>query len=165
MLVRFADHRGTAGSTDGECIDGTLGNVIDALRDQYPEANIVMSPGLAKVKVGDLKLRAGRLTEELEAVRVASGEKFDLQTPGEAGPRIDPNTGMPIASTNRPYAGLFALREAQNRTQAHRMVEAFNIGPYLEWLERRPPGARKGNPEQEGLSELQEMIDVARTDG
>jgi hypothetical protein len=139
-------------------VEGNLGNVIDALRDEYPEANIVMSPGLAKVKVGDLKLRAGRLTEELEAVRVASGEKFDLQTPGEAVRHIDPTTGLPIGSTNSPYAGLFVLREAQSPSQPQRMVEAFNVGPYLEWLGRRPPGERKGSPEQEGLDELQQMI-------
>jgi len=145
-------------------VDATLGRVIDALREQYPEANIVMSPGLAKVKVGDLKLRAGRLTEELEAVRVASGEKFDLQTPAQAVPTIDPTTGMPVASTKSPYAGLYTLRQAQYSSQPPRMLEAINIGPYLEWLGRRPSGARKGNPEQEGLSELQEMIDVAVTD-
>ena len=63
-------------------VEATLANVVDALRDQYAEANIILSPGLSKLKVGDLKLRAGKLSDELEAVRVASGvgsSRVDLQ--------------------------------------------------------------------------------------
>src|SRR5579872_578458 len=41
----------------GRKVEATLGNVIDALRDQYSQANIINSPGLEKIKVGDLKLR------------------------------------------------------------------------------------------------------------
>ncbi|HSU56856.1 MAG TPA: hypothetical protein VLT36_22545 [Candidatus Dormibacteraeota bacterium] len=145
-------------------VDATLGRVIDALREQYPEANIVMSPGLAKVKVGDLKLRGGRLTEELEAVRVASGEKFDLQTPAQAVPTIDPTTGMPVASTKAPSAGLYVLRQAQYSSRPPRILEAMNIGPYLEWLGRRPHEEGKRHSEQQELSELQEMIDAAVLD-
>src|SRR6516164_3654869 len=48
----------------GGKVEATLGNVVDALRDQYTEANLVLAPGLAKLKVADLKLRAGRLLDE-----------------------------------------------------------------------------------------------------
>jgi hypothetical protein len=58
-----------------------LGNVVDVLRDRYTNANIVMSPGLAKLRISDLKLRAGHLADELEAIRVASGGKFEWTGP------------------------------------------------------------------------------------
>src|ERR1043166_827835 len=54
-------------------IEPTLGHVVDTLRERYAEANIAISPGLSELRVGDLKLRARNLPEELEAIRVASG--------------------------------------------------------------------------------------------
>src|SRR5436190_5565196 len=68
------------GSTSGKP-EATLGNVIDAVRQRYPDANIVMSPGLARVKISDLKLRARSIWEELEAIRVASGGRFEWSGP------------------------------------------------------------------------------------
>jgi hypothetical protein len=147
-------------------VDATLEKVIDALRDQHPEANIVMSPGLGKLKVGDLKLRAGRLAEELEAVRVATGEKFDLKTPGEPMVDLDPKRGLPPDQGKTPNAGLFVLREAQKPPQEQRVVEAFNIGPYLEWLAHRPGEERKptAEKEQEALDRIELMIVQTITD-
>src|SRR5262249_3196749 len=60
----------------------TLTSIVDRLRDRHPEANIAMSPELAGVKISDLKLRATSLDEELEALRVASGERFIWSKPG-----------------------------------------------------------------------------------
>jgi hypothetical protein len=138
--------------------EAMLPNVIDALRDQYTQANIVLSPSLAKVKVGDLKLRAGHLDEELEAVRVASGEKFQVHASGRPNPTVDPTTGLPPTQDLSINSGLFVLREAPPTAQSQKIVEAFNIGPYLEWLGHRPTADQRGNPENEGLSEIYRVI-------
>src|SRR5258708_1767017 len=42
----------------GKQQEATLANVVDALRDMFPENNIAMVPELARVRVADLKLRA-----------------------------------------------------------------------------------------------------------
>ena len=120
-------------------LEATLGNVVDALRDRYTKANLVVAPGLAKMKIADLKLRAGNLAEELEALRVASGLKFEWVGAGSAGPNIapgagaqavDPTTGQLIAiPTTETNAGLFVLREPTPTPETSRTVEAFNIGP------------------------------------
>jgi len=137
----------------GGKVEATLPNVVDALRDQHTEANISLAPGLAQVKVGDLKLRAARLEEELEAVRVASGDKFEVQSPGPQAP-IDPNTGLPT----KPNSGLFVLRQSRPTPQTQRIVEAFNIGPYLEWLGHRPNPAARPAPEDEALEEIIKVL-------
>ncbi len=141
-------------------VEATLPNVVDALRDQYQDANIVLSPSLAKVKVGDLKLRAGRLIDELEAVRIASGEKFEVQAPnGPIPQQIDPNTGLPVGSVRSSNAGLFVLRAARPIGQNRRVVEAFNISPYVEWLRHQPKQAVGGGVEQApGPDEIELMI-------
>jgi hypothetical protein len=101
-----------------EKVEATLANVIDNVRQRYPEANIAMSPGMARIKVSDLKLRTLGLAQELEAIRVASGEKFSATNLG-----ADPHS-------SKPNQGLFTLRETTTPDR-ERMVEAFNIGPYL----------------------------------
>src|SRR5258706_11054377 len=60
-----------------ERVLATLATVVDVLRERYADANLVISPGLASLPIGDLKLRARNLPEELEAIRVAGGAKFD----------------------------------------------------------------------------------------
>jgi hypothetical protein len=144
----------------GTKVDATLANVVDALRDRYTEANIIFSPGLAKLKVGDLKLRAGWLGEELQAVRVASGEKFEVETPGGPAPQqIDPTTSLPLAAARSINAGLFVLRQSVPPAQRHRVVEAFNIGPYLDWLRLQPKdGNSKGKEDDYGPQELKMII-------
>src|SRR5262245_59670057 len=66
---------GVSGAS-GRKTDATLGNVVNALRDMHPEANIAMAPELAQIRIADLKLRAAELDSEIEALRVASGSKF-----------------------------------------------------------------------------------------
>lgn len=158
----------------GRGSEATLGNVVDALRDRYTTANIVLAPGLAKLKLSDLKLRAGHLADELEAIRVASGAKFDWMGPGSAGPNmppessgpaIDPTTGQPIAAApTGTNTGLFVLREPTPTTETARTVEAFNIGPYLQWLrEKQDPKEAQDRREQEvarSLDELEKIVAV-----
>jgi len=137
-------------SGDGRNREATLDNVLDVLRDNYTHANIVMAPGLAKVKIADLKLRALQLPEELEAVRVASGYKFEWHGPGDnlvAGgvqlgsesAAVNPATGLPVSpgeAASQFNAGLFVLREPVPTTENSRMVEVFNLSPYLERLHK-----------------------------
>ena len=111
---------------DGRKMEATLANVVDALRTRYQDANIAVAPGLGKLKISDLKLRAGQLTDELEAVRVASGNKFDIKGPGGV-PVIDPNTGRPLNESSN--SGLFVLQGPPATEQSERYVEAFNIEP------------------------------------
>ncbi len=159
---------------NGRGREATLGNVVDALRDRYTKANLVLAPGLAKIKIADLKLRAGNLAEELEAIRVASGLKFEWLGAGSAGPNlapgagalaIDPTTGQPLAlPTTETNAGLFVLREPTPTPETVRTVEAFNIGPYLHWLrEKQDPKAAPDRREQEvakSLDELEKIVAV-----
>ncbi len=157
----------------GRGTEATLGNVVDALRDQYTTANIVLAPGLAKLKISDLKLRAGHLADELEAIRVASGAKFDWMGPGSAGPnippslttKIDPTTGQPTAAAAaESNTGLFVVREPAPTPETERTVEAFNIGPYFQWLrEKQDPKEAQDHREQEvakNLNELEQIIQV-----
>ena len=136
---------------EGQKLEPTLGNLIDALRERYSEANIALAPGLAKLKISDLKLRTGRLTDELEAIRVASGGKFAWLCPGSPEPNMpvgplamDPRTGLPRPAPDA-NTGLFILRDPAPTEENERVVEAFNIGPYLEWVTGRT------NPAQETL--------------
>ena len=138
----------------GRKVEATLPNIVDALRARYTDANIVLAPNLTKVKVGDLRLRAGRLGEELQAVRVASGDKFEIEVPN--GPTIDQTTGFPIAYSQNGNASLLVLRESKPRPETRRIVEAFNIGPYLEWSSHQ--NTTNHPSEDETLREVQGMI-------
>jgi hypothetical protein len=121
-------------SWEGKQIEPTLGHVVDALRAKYSDANFVLAPGLMNLKIADLKLRGGRIQEELEAIRVASGSKFDWTGPGApgVGNPVDPSTGLPLSMP--PNGGLFILREAAPTEANERLVEAFNLSSYLERL-------------------------------
>lgn len=149
--------------------EATLANVADVLRARYQHANIVLSPGLAQLQISDLKLRAGQLLDELEAIRAASGERFNIQ--GPRGPvQFDPTTGLPV--TNAMNSGLFIL-QANPPEDQERFVEAFNIEPYLTWLVRRPmpnenPQDREKR-ERESIDDLTRMvtetIEMVKSDG
>jgi hypothetical protein len=148
------------GSTSGKP-EATLGNVIDAVRQRYPDANIVMSPGLARVRVSDLKLRARSIWEELEAIRVASGGRFEWSGPASPvfGRMGSPDPSKFAAESALEPAGLprnnglFTLREAVT-PERERSIEAFNIGPYLQHAETQDgPEIR-----EKRLAEVEMMI-------
>ncbi|HTL16696.1 MAG TPA: hypothetical protein VL793_05630 [Patescibacteria group bacterium] len=144
----------------GHKVEATLGNILDALRHQYPEANIISSPGLEKIKVADLKLRTGRLADELEALRVASGERFEFHGPSGPNPPIDPNTGQPLGGVMTLNSGLFVLRPPGPIPEKRRDVAAFNISPYLDWLRRQSKDAGKDQDEivNRCLDEIQKIL-------
>ena len=125
----------------------SLANVIDAVRERYPEANIVVAPGLGNVPIANLKLRTGNIWEELEAVRVASGGRFEWSGPnsptfgrpdspspsrfGTAPGPVDPATGLPTDAAVSNNKGMFAIHAPTPTPETERIVEAFNIGAYL----------------------------------
>jgi hypothetical protein len=148
----------------GHKVDATLGNIIDALRDQYTQANIVSSPGLEKVKVADLKLRTGRLADELEALRVATGERFEFHDPNGPNPPIDPTTGQPLAGAMN--AGLFVLRAPGPIPEKRRDVAAFNISPYLDWLRHQSKDSGKEQDEivDRCLAEIKTILETTIKD-
>jgi hypothetical protein len=108
--------------------------------------NIVIAPGLANISVSDLKLRTSSISEELEAIRVASGGKFEWSG-GPGNNAIDPTTGMPTISGSN-NKGLFTLREP-TAPENQRIVEAFNIALYLHSArpdEEDPTPDKPGQP-------------------
>jgi len=83
---------------NGEKSEATLANVVDALRDIWADANIALAPELSNLRVPDLKLRSTReLGEALEALRVASGYKFQWR-------KALPNTGSSLTSVGLTVA-------------------------------------------------------------
>jgi hypothetical protein len=118
--------------------EATLGNVIDAVRQRYPDANVAMSPGLSRLKISDLKLRTRSIWEDLEAIRVASGGKFDWSGPSSPmfGRPSFPDPARVTEGQVDTSVGLFTLREAVT-PERERSVEAFNIGPYLQHEETK----------------------------
>ncbi len=153
----------------GRRLEASLGNVLDALRDRYPKANIVMSPGMSRLSIADLKLRAGHLADELEALRVASGGRFEFTGPSGPNPPIDPSTGLPLAGATDLNAGLFILREPRPTAETQRMVEAFNVGPYLAWLveqEANELGLKAAHPDPTNyIEQIQKIRLKAASEG
>ncbi len=141
----------------GQKMPATLANVVELLRQRYLHANIVLSPGLGTLPVADLKLRASRLPEELEALRIACGQKFIVQPPAHGAPGVDPTTGLPVGQAD-VGSGLFVL-EAVHSPQDERVVEAFNIGPYLQWLrEQGKDPSQKEQRAEDQLEQVKKMI-------
>ncbi len=124
---------------NGRAMEPTLANVVDALRDLWPEANIALAPEVSKLKMADLKLRsAGGLSEALEALRVASGYRFEWRRglPNTGGPMIDPATGLPgpaVGGESSLYILDLGIDPQRNPLErARRMVQVFNMSGYLE---------------------------------
>jgi hypothetical protein len=98
-----------------------LGRIVKLLRDKHPEANIAMAPELGDVEITDLKLHGADLEEELAALRVASGGKFDWRG-GLFGGAKSPSLYTLEASP------LF-LKEKTESTSPQ--VEVFNFSSYF----------------------------------
>ena len=140
----------------------TLVNVVDALREMFPEFNIAMVPDLAHVKVMDLKFRPAdggstALEEVLTALRVATGNRFAWRT-GAASTNqsfLDPNTGWApsIAGGSPDLTRLYMLSLSMDESapQSKRAVEVFNLHGYLEQL-------GPNSDVERNLEQLKEMI-------
>ena len=127
----------------GDKREATLENVVELLRElelsrSGAPANIVLSPDLPKIKIANLKLAATTLTQELEALRVASGERFAWST-GVGPQSIDPATGLPIhnaptipGAEMQNQTPLYILRPAPDAGRGPLLVEAFSLAGYFE---------------------------------
>jgi hypothetical protein len=133
-------------------IEATLGNVVDALAELYNGHNFkfALSPGLDKIKIEDLKFVTGRPYLDLEAIRAASGDKFEWDERDSSGRLvrsssdgrfgIDPATGLPLAqspATSSDESSLFVLRPPEPTPETARTVEVFNLTPYFDRLTKR----------------------------
>jgi hypothetical protein len=104
--------------------------VVDLLRERHDGANIVLSPGLPRIRIMNLKLRATSLQQELEALRVASGNKF-VWNDNFNSPVLDPTTGLPVARKD-DKTPLFILSENPAAMAGlGRQVEVFNLTDYF----------------------------------
>ncbi len=120
----------------GQRIEATLNNVVDSLRNLHNnEYNIAVSPELTKIKIADLKLKASSLEEELEALRVASGNRFLWTKAGATSGPIDPTTGLPNPqpATDWSLYSLMPDYSAPEVAQTRRNVEIFNLNALLQY--------------------------------
>ncbi|HWV99759.1 MAG TPA: hypothetical protein VNZ64_08725 [Candidatus Acidoferrum sp.] len=121
----------------GDKAPATLSRIAEALRKEYPYANIVLAPELGQVqmKAVDLKVRSADLAQTLEALRVASGDAFMWHRDMGGATGIDPRTGLPAASP--PGDSPLYILERNDAALAgnpRRMVEVFNLSEYLARL-------------------------------
>jgi hypothetical protein len=122
--------------TGGKKGPAKLSGIVDVLRDEYQDVNIVLAPELGEVIIQDLKLRAAEMPEILEALRVASGEVF-MWHKGLA-PNIDPTTGLPLPSPAGSSSLYVLSRNYEPQPEnPKRMVQVFNLSGYLEHLGKR----------------------------
>ena len=104
--------------------DANLGNIVELLREKHPEANIVMVQKVAGNRVDFLKMHAGRLTDELEALRVASGGCFDLRV-------FDPSSAKKLYILEPSEKMLRAQAEEEESARRPPEVEVFNFSAYF----------------------------------
>ena len=166
---------------NGNAEEATLDKVIDLVRARHPEANIVLSPRLPVIRISNLKLRATSLEQELEALRVASGNKFTWDNGRPPAlpqpPAFDPATGMPVApaahsadvdpATGNELPPLYILGEVPNAPDRHR-VEVFNLNAYIDRLdsqEKKDVDARLHELQEIILSTVQNQSDLSAEDG
>lgn len=144
----------------GKELPPTLGNIVDALRENHNgQANFVLAPGLGKLKIADVKLRGGNLADQLEALRVASGEKFEwVANPKTPDPFGAPDSGFVSGSS---ASSLYVLREPTPTVNSERTVEAFNLSGYLQWLaskqDQKEAEASRMNAIQTSLKVIQDI--------
>jgi hypothetical protein len=117
----------------GKKVEATLAEAVDALRDVFTGSDIVVSPEVARLQLGDIKLHSSQLEDALEAMRVASGYRF-VWRKGWPRPGVDPATGLPAAVTDTDLYVLDLGSSGEPRVQSSRIVDAFNLSGYLDHL-------------------------------
>jgi len=138
----------------GKTVDATLENVVDMLRDRHQDANIIVAPNVPRITVGDLKLRAANLEQELEALRIASGERFEWSLPG--GSQFNPGAGVPIQNREQM---LYVLRGAPETGPGRLRVEAFSLGGYFASLPKTDDEDQNKEVIAQAIRELLEIVD------
>jgi hypothetical protein len=102
-----------------------LTEVVKRLRELDPQANIVVAPDLGDLPVGDIKLHATELDQELDAIQVASGKTFIW------------NVSPSIHQNSQP---LYRIEPSAPKTlPSAARVEVFNLTDYLARLGKAHP--------------------------
>jgi hypothetical protein len=145
----------------GKETEATLENVLDVLRQRHPDANIVVAPEVPPILIKNLKIRATDLPMELEALRVASGDRFTWESSG--GRQDDLPFGIPDAmleqSRSMSEQLLYVLRQAPGRGQDRLRVEAFSLGGYFASLPKTQDADQNEALIEEKIEELKQMVD------
>jgi hypothetical protein len=135
-------------------VPATIKNVVDLLREQYPDANFVMSPAVGDYSLTELKLRSSSVVGALEALSVASESflRWRVMAPPSA---LDPATGLPkspAAPTGENGQILYVLEVERNSApkQANLQVEAFNISNYL--------GGGSDEDQERRMAQIEKMV-------
>jgi hypothetical protein len=170
--ARVVRERPTAGTYALEIVEGTIlekgvkvpatvGHVMDALREMYPRVNIVASPEVTDLTLADLKLRPAEVEETLEALRVASGERFVWRRNDDQPAGIDPRTGLPVPARPVKDSSLYLLTGNPNTpAKAKREVEVFNLSGYIAYSTAH---AGKQKTDEEAVAQsLRTVQDIVR---
>jgi hypothetical protein len=114
-------------------VPATLTTVVDVLRVMHEGANLVLSPNLADITISDLKVKGLPLEDELEALRVACGDRFLWMhgAPSLRPAALDPATGLPVTSPP-PGGDFYSLVPNRDATSVRSNLEVFNLGPFLK---------------------------------
>ena len=126
----------------------TLAKIIQLLRASHSDVNIVIAPELADVRVQDLKLHGAEISEELEALRVASGGMFSVRD---------------ATFTNGSSLPLFALEPSQRLygQSPQSEVEVFNLTRYFQRLSaaKNVSDAQFAPVRDEAINSIQQTVD------
>ena len=104
-------------------LDATLNNIIELLREQHPDANFIMAPGLANVDISDFKLRNASAREALQAwitvrAQIAAPQEKALFV-GARGRRIAPGV------VERQLRAWGARQGVQGKLHPHMLRHSF----------------------------------------
>lgn len=148
-------------------VPATIKNVVDLLREMYPDANFVMSPGVGDYSLNELKLRSSSVVATLEAIVVASESSVRWRSDSAHLSPINPGIGLPM-SPPPPVAQndkvLYILELAGNPAsrQANLQVEAFNISNYLGGVSEEETEKRMVQIEHMARQTVDEYSDIAQ---
>ncbi len=136
-------------------VPATLTTVVDVLRLMHDGANIVLAPSLAEITISDLKVKGLNLEDELEALRVASGDRFLWMrgAPSVRPAAIDPATGLPVASPPPGDGQFYSLVPNRDAALApgRSNLEVFNVEPFV----------RREKDAKEAIAQLTDIIHSA----
>ena len=118
-----------------QAVPATLSTIVDVLRLMHEGDNMVLSPNLKEITISDLKVKGLNLEDELEVLRVASGDRFLWMRGAPQGrpAAIDPATGLPVVSPPPGDGQFYSLVPNPNAPSAsgRSNLEVFNVEPFV----------------------------------
>jgi hypothetical protein len=125
--------------------EARLSNIVSVLRERSPGAQIVVGNDLGQLEIGDLQLRDAPLDLALQALSVASGNKFVVR---EQRSKEDPST-LYMLETN----------QAPPPPKPETTVEAFNLTGYIQHIKQSCPDTNKWDEAiQSSVDRLRDII-------